>query len=120
MAVYVFAYHAKPTKGSPQYGKMAGAHVDIWVHDDARESAETRALAHLMDCAWVVISAEGEAVLHDGQISQQDKDVQACYFRAKRDGIFAFFSAYLPERPSNGGGELRAIENPPKGSDSIH
>lgn len=120
MEVYVFVYHVKPTKGSPEYGKVGGAHADIWVFESSREAAEIKALSYLMDYAWEVIEVERKLVLDDEQIVQYRPDVQANYHQAKNRGISLFFSGYPPEDLEDGAVEIRPLSKYPANSGSKH
>lgn len=122
MDVYVFVYHAKPTKGSPEFEAVGGAHVDIWVYDVSRESADLRARSYLMDLAWQVLEVERELVLNDEQIVDYREDAQANYFQAKTRGISAFFAAYPPVDRDDDVVVIRPLGKTPdgSGSDSEH
>lgn len=120
MDVYVFAYHVKPTEGSPEYSTVGGAHADIWVYDSSRDSAEAKALSHLIDLAWQVIEAECELVITDMQIAHYRADAQANYSQAKAHGISSFFAAYPPTEDSRDYVEIRPIKSPPISSPTKH
>jgi hypothetical protein len=120
MDVYVFVYHVKPTTGSPEFGKIGGAHVDVWVNESSRDAAELKALARLMDCAWQVIKFEDELVISDAQISQYPPESQTTFYQAKTNGIAAFFVGYLPDGHEETVVEVRPIGVPQNQSDSFH
>ena len=120
MNVYVFRYHAKPTKGSPHYEDIGGAYVGVYVLDENKKNAEKKAIAHLMEAAWMVVSSEKELVLNDELVLEYRINVRAMYERAKRVGIFSSFSAYPKEDRPDGFVEIRPVGKSSFGSSSEH
>ena len=94
MDVYVFVFEAIPTKGASEYGKIGGAHVDIWVLESSRNKAEVKAKSFLIDYSCDIVKLENEFVMNDDLIVQYREDAQANYYKAKKEGISAFFSAW--------------------------
>jgi len=113
MDVYVFVYHAKPTKGSPEHGVVGGAHVNIWIYDSSHEAAETKAISFLMDLSWEIIEAERELLIDDEQIALSREVTRENYFLAKELGMSALFFAYPSEDTDDYLVEIRSIKNPP-------
>jgi hypothetical protein len=112
MDVYVFIYKAVPTRGSLEYGKVGGAHAEIWVVDSSKESAEIKAKTRLIDLAWDLIELENELVLNDELILNYPEDTQASYHRAKQEGIYEVFVAHPPEDREDGVVEIRSLDVP--------
>lgn len=113
MDVYVFVYHAKPTKGSPEHGVVGGAHVDIWIYDSSRELAESRAISYLMDLSWEIIEAERDLIIDDEQIALCPAGALENYLQAKEQGMSALFFAYPSANTDDDVIEFRLIKNPP-------
>ena len=112
MDVFVFVYKAIPTTGSPEFGKVGGAHAEIWVVDSSKESAEIKAKARLIDLAWDIVELENELVLNDELIQNYREDTQATYRRARQEGIYEFFVAYPPEDRDDDLVEVRPLGSP--------
>ncbi|MGY0646317.1 MAG: hypothetical protein ACW7DN_17250 [Paraglaciecola chathamensis] len=118
--VYVFVYHLKPTIACSEFGKVGGAHVDIWVHDSSRDSAETKAKSHLFDYGWQILEVERELVIDDEQIRDYREDAQANYYQAKIHGISAFFCAYPIQDRDDDVVEIYSLGDPPNSSKQKH
>lgn len=120
MEVYVFVYHAKPTLVSPEFGKVGGAHVDVWVQESSRKAAETKANEHLIDLGWQILELERELVIQDEQISQYREDAQASYYQAKSGGISSFFAGYPHTDREDDLVEIRSLSEPHVSSKTKH
>lgn len=114
MEVYVFVYHVKPTEGSPEHGKIGSAHAEIYVYEDSRPAAETKALSYIKAIGWDLLDVEDVLVLNDEQILRYRKDVQSQYHRSKKYGLAAFFSASPLKDRDDGLVEIRPLKKPPE------
>lgn len=113
MKTFVFVYHAQPTASSPEFGRVGGAHVDVWVPESSRENAEKRAVEHLIDLGWNPLELENELVMLEGQIQDYRIDAQASYYQAQREGISSTFAAYPPQDRDDDVMEIRELNAPP-------
>ncbi len=85
MLIYQFQFRGTPTKGSPEFGVLAGALIHAWVYADNQDEAQASAAAaaKIMDFAWRIDSLEQVAQLtpdelppHLGKLESADTAVQ--------------------------------------------
>lgn len=120
MEVYVFVYQIKPTKGSPEFTKVASATAEIWVYEKSRDVAETKALSHLLDFAWEVIEVEDEIVMHDEQIQHYRIEAQLDFQKAKSLGFHSNFYGCRHEDSEEDSVEIRPLSSPFNRSNNTH
>jgi len=90
---FFFVINAEPTAASSAAQDVKYALVHIWVIASSLEAAKTKAMAYLMDYAWIAKEVEFECVPDDGQIAHLDTDEKHNYLKAVRFGLSAQFLA---------------------------
>lgn len=112
MNVYLFRYTLKPTKLSEHYGKIGGAHADLWAYDKDIDTARIKVQSYIMDYGWSLVEVEAEHVMPEEQILHLGIDAQSNFHAAKQWGISAFFSAYPVQDRADNVVEIHTLEKP--------
>jgi hypothetical protein len=90
MTTYLVRHTCRPKPGTDAFVQFSKAYVFVWVLDDTQVDAEQRAVRHIDEQGWSIISHDGVYVF-DREIAAKDPFNLAAFNKVQRLGITAEF-----------------------------